>query len=429
MPKSFLFFVATAAVFLLQAFPVTGIILMLMAAPFWSIGLVNAGFIGTGIEALSGGISRGWLLLPLLWFTGYGAVAWNDHAVLGKLRDQAAAQNVTVRVPFDAEHEVLVSNEGGAGNSGVGIAWFVQNYALSVAYSFNPDAGESQFRATRLADNALCRRLFDTPEGRASGVRPMWFHDSPGQRIADGVFEQRFCTIDVPQAPDLPQVLITRNENETKVDGLPVTLITTTIASTDGATHVLSGGVASPLRWFPMPVIGCALNSGAARWSCTMQFWRDSAQPIERVGRRFGAGDVALAQALGLRRVLPADRSAAPADEIETLIADAARRKLDAELAKLDAVLSDPEADIGSVPFDALLIRADIVTPRLSTIVATIETAIARKGNNGRGHSNGQQLLRLLNKVPRDALEPYADRLRALQTIDPWFVEATKLVD
>ena len=429
MPKSFLFFVATGVIFLLQAFPVTGIILMMMLAPFWSIALINAGFIGTGVEALTGSVARGWILLPLLWFTGYGAVAWNDHAVLAKLRDQVAAQNARVHVPFDAEHEVLVSNEGTANSQGVGVDWFVQNYALPVAYTFNATAPEAQFHATRLAGNELCRRLFDTPEGRASGVRPMWFHDSPGQRIADGVFEQRFCTIDVPQAPDQPQVLIARGAKETSVDGLPVTFLTTTIASTDGATHVLGGGIASPLSWLPMPVIGCGLDSGAARWKCTMQFWRNSFQPLESVGRRYGAGDVVLAEALGLRPVLPADRTAAPPDEIEALIADAARRKLDAELAKLDAVVADPEADIGSVPFDALLYRPDIVTPRLSSIMTTIETAIARKGNNGRGHSNGQQLLRLFDRVERGDRLPYADRLRALQSIDPWFVEATKLVD
>lgn len=74
LPVSLGFFVVTAAVFLLQVIPVTGVFLMFALAMFWSIVLINAGMIGMAAEAALGRVSRWWLLLPLAFYGGYWSV-------------------------------------------------------------------------------------------------------------------------------------------------------------------------------------------------------------------------------------------------------------------------------------------------------------------------------------------------------------------
>jgi hypothetical protein len=54
----------------------------------------------------------------------------------------------------------------------------------------------------------------------------------------------------------------------------------TTIALPDGRRLELLGGTAVPLAWLPMPIIGCALNSGAGRWDCAALFSPNTFTPI-----------------------------------------------------------------------------------------------------------------------------------------------------
>jgi hypothetical protein len=52
------FLVATAGLFCLQWFPLTGVFLMLAGAPLWSIALVNLAMIGVAFEALTAFVPR-----------------------------------------------------------------------------------------------------------------------------------------------------------------------------------------------------------------------------------------------------------------------------------------------------------------------------------------------------------------------------------
>ena len=63
--KCFLF---TAAVFLLQLFPLTGMLLMILAAPFWSVITINLGFILVIADVVAGTLPRWALALPVIYF-------------------------------------------------------------------------------------------------------------------------------------------------------------------------------------------------------------------------------------------------------------------------------------------------------------------------------------------------------------------------
>jgi hypothetical protein len=110
MPLSFVLFAFTGIVYLLQLFPLTGMFLMIVAAPFWSVLTVNAGFVVLGLEALSGRMPRLCVLVPLAWFGGYAAVAALNHVAFEQLKREVTARNAGKALPFSPETAALVIN-------------------------------------------------------------------------------------------------------------------------------------------------------------------------------------------------------------------------------------------------------------------------------------------------------------------------------
>ncbi|WP_454625346.1 hypothetical protein [Bradyrhizobium cenepequi] len=84
------------------------------------------------------------------------------------------------------------------------------------------------------------------------------------------------------------------------------------------------------------------------------------------------------------------------------------------EVSELDRVIADPAAAISFVSFENLLGRLDVIEPRLGPIVAAIEQGI---GLDGKARHNAQQMFRLLETVPRDAIAPYPDRIEAIRFV------------
>ena len=64
-PVSFWLFGWTGLVFVLQLIPFTGIFLMFLLAPFWSVVTLNLGFVALAYEAATGRVPRVWLLAPI----------------------------------------------------------------------------------------------------------------------------------------------------------------------------------------------------------------------------------------------------------------------------------------------------------------------------------------------------------------------------
>ena len=85
LPKSLIWFAATGAVYLLQLFPYTGIFLMFALAPFWSVILVNVGFVSLALEALARPRHILWLIAPALYFGGYAGAAYLSHAEFDRI--------------------------------------------------------------------------------------------------------------------------------------------------------------------------------------------------------------------------------------------------------------------------------------------------------------------------------------------------------
>jgi hypothetical protein len=298
-PISLIGFVATGVVFVLQLIPIIGIFLMLALAMFWSVVLINASMIGVAIEAIVGRVSRLWLLLPIMFYGGYWIVATPDHLALREIASRYDVSNARVVTGFDPVRQALVFERDGDG------ARLTQNFALPVAYTVNPNFPEG-YLSNRMIESSVCAKVRESRALRAAFVHGVGLHD--GDAIGSRRMENRFCALSMPEKPKLPLVVVGRTETKDFEKSLPVTRITTTITMPDGRRFELLGGVAAPLSWIPMPIMGCALNSGAPSWDCGAGFMRNGSTPIVSGHTRYGRDSIVLAKALGLKPMAIVDR-------------------------------------------------------------------------------------------------------------------------
>lgn len=409
IPFSFFFFVATAAVFILQMIPIVGFFLMFMLAMFWSVLLVNAGMIGVAIEAGLGRVSRWWLVLPLVFYGGYWAVAAQDHMTLRKLGAAYDAANSKVKTGFDPTRQALIFEDNGNG-SGSG-AWLTQHYGLPVAWSVNSNFPEGHL-SYRMMEKAVCAKVRETPALGQAFVHAFGFHD--GDVIGKRKMESRFCALSMPERPELPAVRVSRQETRTVETSLPVVRVTTTITMSDGRRFQLLGGTASPLAWIPMPVMGCGLNSGAASWDCDAGFWRNSFTPIVSGNTRYSRDSMVLAAALGLKRVAIADRRGGDPTLVLAKMAAVEEATLSRQLANIDAMIADPLAK-ADWQVGVIVNRPEALASRADAIMTGIERAEAAGGNDRyKARESGRILAGLLAKLPRERFVDFGPRILAL---------------
>jgi hypothetical protein len=139
---------------------------------------------------------------------------------------------------------------------------------------------------------------------------------------------------------------------------------------------------------------------------------------IVRFNARADGDDVALAEALGLRRVPWDGRKAVPPEIMRPLIAAARDRVIASESANLDRAIVDPKVALGSVPFTSLFGRRDIIVPRLDPMLTAIEQGIAF---GGLAKANAQNMFHLLETIAADIPAPIMSRIEAIRTRDDRF--------
>lgn len=388
---------------------------MFMLAPFWSVVLVNAGMIGVAIEAITGRVLRLWLIPPVLFYGAYAIAATDDHKAMRALAARYDAANAKVTIPFDPKAQVLMFTSDGDGGS-----WYVQNYNLPVAYSRNANYPEGA-RSHRMMASAICAKVRESSSLRAAQVYTFGFHD--GDAIGSRKFETRFCDLGMPERPTLPHVTVERTEEKMLVGTLPVTRVKTVVTTSDGRKHALLGGVAAPLSWFPKPVMGCALNSGAPSWDCGASFWRNGFTPIVSGNTRYSRDSVVLARALGLKRVRIEDRKGGDATLVLAKLEVVERATRERQLAALDRIIADPlvkdpEWNLGVISSQPHILdtRAEAIMAALERVAATGEDQIHRARGSGR------ILGGLVVELPPERFTTFGPRILALYraNFDDW---------
>jgi hypothetical protein len=341
MRVSMALFLFTAVVLLLQVFPLTGVFLMLFAAPFWSVLTLNLAFLALAVESLIGQTDRRWLLAPLLWFGGYAAYAQLSNENYLALDAKLKAENATQSISFDSTQQVLVFDEDSEELSGAPQS-FVQKFALPVAYVSNANFEPARHLAYRLAEAETCSRLQREQGSLPSGISPSWFHDSSNGRRK---LRKDLCIVQLPEDPNRPALQISATRDKQNDRLLPHSLTTTTISDGLGGMAVLTTGRAEVLGWLPMPVMGCALNSGAPSWDCFFGFYRE-AVGLGGTGAYGGATVAAVANVLKLSEQNAASLSVAAAagrSEVEQALAKSQSARNERALGNLDAAIDGPD--------------------------------------------------------------------------------------
>jgi hypothetical protein len=418
IPLSLTFFAVQAALLPLEYLPSTGASLDGALATYWPIILLNLGFLGLGFEALARRVGLLWLLAPLLWFGGYTVLAMNERRVLKAEREDVATYNAGITIPFDPPRHALVAKDnllsGAAGGNRDPSGGLVQHHGLPVFYRADRYIRGASHMATRMVETAVCSEMFRNKSLLHTGISTSALADFRGPHSYP--HDQRFCVVNVPEEPILPPVMVERTwEPAVWRFGLRLDRKSTSVIMPDGISYNLKGGLARILSWWPLPILGCYSTGSSPHGDtreCDAGFWRDTVQLVF-VDEGYSGDDVALAAALGLPRVRPADRKATTSPELmRTLVAAAQQRILALEISELDRAIADPTVAISFVPFENLHDRLDIIQPRLGSIMAAIEQGI---GLGGKARHNAQQMFRLIETAPTDVIARYLDWMEAIR--------------
>ena len=405
----------TAFIYILQVIPFTGIFLMLVAAPYWSILTVNLGFASLALEATLGRISRLWLLAPLVWFGGYAAYAGMNHWAIEALDEDIRRGNATQAITFDPGTQALVVAPDAADLSN-SASRFVQNYPLAVAYvapraepqrKLQPKSQPLELpkptdlpKAHRVAAGEACTRLAD-PRVRAAHIYPVFIHRSGeagrAARSSRTKPSQTLCSYALPEDIDRPAVNITASKTDLGSLWRSAAVTRITLTAANGQTAHLRAGYTAPATWFPMPIMGCALNSGAPSWDCFAGFAKQKTRGLGAIGTYGSATVEVTATALGLQPSPAHDRyatiAAAGTPTLDRVLERSERRALD----NLEAVLANPALRATVHDLNGLAEQPAVIAARTDRIMQAMSAGYTAK----RGLSEtGRNMQRLLAALP-----------------------------
>lgn len=403
-PWSLWLFALTAIVFLLQRIPFTGIFLMFALAAFWSVILINAGFVGIGFEALTGRVSRLWLILPLAYFGGYYAIRATEQAKVVQMAAKLDRENAGKSIPFDPSRQDLVI-EKGKGDFHPSAFELVRNYGLRRAFE--------GARVYFMGDREACALVRGDDVYRSAGLYAFGFHGEGkigGRRLVEG-----YCSIYAPSTPDRPVVRVQSDQLTEKHGLLPARMSRFRIRDEAARRDVeVRAGTAAILKPFPMPVIGCFLNSGAPSWDCSAGFMRSRPVPIGAASEATGGIPKSLVTALGLRRSDDFAAVASGADVVRAFGQAADAELIAKETAVLEKMLADPAKHQKDAWFYHLPNRPVVIAPYADRIFAALG---ALQTSDLRGSENGRNLWRLAAALPEAALAPH--RAEMVQWLSP----------
>lgn len=349
IPVSLGFFLVAAAAYLLQLSPVTGVFLMILAAPLWSVFLINAGFVGIAIEAATGFTRRFWLVLPVLWFGGYAAFAAADRiAIANEMRALKSAAAETGR-PSAPSPNLLIHDP--AAYLGDEIATrLVSGYDVPVV-QVATSAGTTAYR---FAPESFCGGL-----SRLSGRQPVLQRRSMG--APTGMDTGCVVYVTEPKAAGALEVFLDKE----RTSGPLAWRTVLAVGAPDGPRFPLRAAASTPLTWLPMPILGCSLNSGMNQWECVARFGRESAPTVG--GDEPSQAVTVLAAALELSP----RTTETPTDEAR--LQQLANESTQEALAAVDRMLAEPlQKEHSFIHVSALRARPSAYSDRAPAMAAVV---------------------------------------------------------
>lgn len=393
LPWSLSWFVLTGVIYLLQLFPWTGIFLMFLMAPFWSVLTVNLGFICLAFEAAFGSVSRLWLALPAVWFGAYAGGAYQSTQELQRLDAEIRASNARQVMPFDPGNGALVVQDGSDS---------LYNFAQSIVRDYRIPVAYAEPRRQQQRSNGLAQLTTDVRAWRAGSAETCTRIRNDKRLAGAGIYgatldrSNGLCIYSSPEDPKLPEWRIEAKSEPIHSRLLSGKITRITLIAANGQKIELRAGQAAALAKFPMPIMGCWLNSGRPSWECTAQFARGTNQGLGGEGQYGRAAVEVVAKALRLQSrsgAASTPEAPTPAAPLEGPLAS----RDDAALANLERVLADPSIRATVHDLAGLAQRTDVIAERASRILVAMSKAL----EHGRGESEtARNLQGLLASLP-----------------------------
>lgn len=426
MPVSLWLFAATLIVYLVQLFPYTGIFLMFLLAPFWSVVLVNLGFAGIVFEVVTGRVSKEWLLAPLFYFGGYIVFAWQSHLTFDNLDAELRAANSGKTIVFDPASHALVL--GGSNENSGSASTLVKKFDIPVAYEENKNFKPYAHIAHRLAGKETCERIRKDGSYGKSGIHAFGVIERNSNSY--GALVEGICSYYAPEDPTLPRIIIT-----TKADKpvntwlLTYTLYRTTITDdAKGKSIELLTASASPYSYFPMPVAGCGLNSGKPSWDCFHGFQRGKMRGAGADGGYGGSALNVTVAALGLRRSPASGRVEAINQRSSPQLAKVVAGRLESSLANLERMIDNPAQTITIHDLAGIDEKPAEIVPRATRIIDALGRAFKA---GAKARESAVNLQRLLASLPLASFRQHGAAIlgtfKGYRTLDPDYIESTLL--
>ena len=407
LPMSLSWFALTGVLFLLQAFPYTGIFLMLLAAPFWSILTVNIGFACLTAEALVRPGYRLWLIAPALYLGGYLGMASISQHEADALDREFKANNAGLTTSYSRQaHDIVVETPGRRGDSNIaGLApTLVRRYGAPAVFVEDRNLETAAHRSYRIAGRSACDAIRRNKEARAARVWVTSFHEER-KLVKD------LCTLSGPENPTRPAIRI--GISRLKNSGFANKVMVDEIVIRDPAGHqikLMSGSTAT-LPWWPKPVIGCALNSGAPSWNCSAGFMRDRMRGLGAPGGYGSAATPIIATALGLSEVTLDDLRRTAAGGLPATLSASVANRTGLSSRNLDRIIDDPTQRLTVHDLAGMRERPDLWQDRIPQMMAALERAMT---GDHKTRERANMLQDLFAALPDDQFRPLAGRIASL---------------
>lgn len=238
-----------------QVIPFTGVFLIFLAAPVWTGLLIHVFLIALAVEALIGRMPRWTLAVPIVAYSAYAGLYVFESVAVIRTEARLRAANSGLVLAFDPAQHSLVTPSA---------ATFVRSHRIPVAYTLVPDLKPEGVRAFRLVTGDQCK-LDRGSFGRiySSGVSaPQSTRSFACSLVA--LEKPPYAVISVTKASTPVWMLrpgeIHEEANEVSFNGQVI-------------GRYKSASI-SRLSLLPFPIVGCGLNSGAAKWQCFAGFSR-----------------------------------------------------------------------------------------------------------------------------------------------------------
>lgn len=317
----------------LQLSPITGIFLMFLAGPFWSLLLINLILLQMALDAWANRSRRWLLLVPAVVFGGCLTAGLAAEVLARTWVKAIDHQNAAVLVR-DGRPLAIESSIAGADTAKA----VAGGFDLPVVYRWQ-GAPENTWEALRVVPRSVCDSL-----KFAEGSQVRFDDRNLTERRGGSTFswpDPNRCVVATLEAPpaDFRRVKVDQYEEGN------VLVRKTVVRIGLGDDAALVTGIARPFPLAPLFIAGCFLNSGAPAWDCMFEPLRrsvsasqghDADAQAKLIGRAMGLtarplGAPSTSEHFAVREAVKAASAAAARAEVRR---EAQRRKAAARAAK-----------------------------------------------------------------------------------------------